>query len=305
MRWGAAATGGCWQKGPEAASGGPLGRLVATSYAPRVPPTPAADGRALSALLGAGAPIETLALAYARDVHPDLDEPAVLEMLESMADVVAQRAAHQTTDEGRAHVLLDHLYGDLGLAGNEASYYDPRNSYLHEVLARRLGIPITLAVILMAVGRRAGMHVEGIGFPGHFLARLGTVLIDPFEGVVLDPPRLAKLAVRTLGNGVVRPEHLAAIDERTMLVRMLLNLKHAYERRSEHAQALLVADRLVDLTTSIVYRRDRGLHALALGAHRTAVADLEAYLAEVPNPPDASEVRRALARARASNASAS
>lgn len=246
-----------------------------------------------------------LALAMARDVEPGLDEHAVLETLRTMADVVARRCAADASDEQRAQALLDHVYGDLGFAGNEASYYDPRNSYLHEVLRRRLGIPITLAVVLIAVGRRAGMHVEGIAFPAHFLARLGSVLIDPFEGVVLDPPRLARLAVRTLGNGAVRPEHLSATDERTMLVRMLLNLKHAYERRSEHARALVVADRLVDLTTSIVYRRDRGLHALALGAHQSAAADLEAYLAEVPNPPDASEVRRALARAKASTASTS
>lgn len=264
-----------------------------------------ADGRALLRLLAERAPIEALAFAYARDAYPTLDEQAFYEPIEIMAEEARPRIAAHADDEARARALLDFLFDELGFQGDERTYHDPRNSYLNEVIARRTGIPITLAVLLMAVGRRAGLEIEGIGFPGHFLARTGSALIDPFEGIVLDEASLAKLATRTLGSGAIRPEHLAAADARSMVVRMLLNLKHAYERTREHARALVVADRLVDLTTSIIYRRDRGLHALALGAHRSAVADLEAYLAEIPNPPDVSEVRRALDRARAHKSASS
>jgi len=218
-----------------------------------------------------------------------------------MGDVLRPRLSRVSADEARAQVLLEHVYDELGFRGDDSNYHDPRNSYLPQVIERRLGIPITLTCVLIAVGRRADLSVEGIGFPGHFLARVGTALIDPFEGTVLDQRALSRLARRTLGTEHFQAEHLAAADTRSMLVRMLLNLKHAHERRSDHAQALVVADRLVDLTASIVHRRDRGLHALALGAHQSAAADLEAYLAEIPNPPDGAEVRRALARARASN----
>ncbi len=238
-------------------------------------------------------------MAYGRDAYPNLEQAELDGPLTAFADEVGPRMRAHQDDRGRAHALLDFLYDEQGFLGDEGSYHDPRNSYLHEVLGRRRGIPITLAVVLMSVGRRAGFLVEGVGFPGHFLARLGTALIDPFEGVLLDEAGLARLAARTLGSGPIHPDHLLAVDARTMLVRMLLNLKHAYERRSDHARALVVTDRLVDLTTSIAFRRDRGLHALALGARESAVADLEAYLAQVPSPPDAPEVRSALSRARA------
>lgn len=262
---------------------------------------PVLDGLALRRLLASGASIEALALAYARDAYPDLDEEPVLRTLTSMGDVLRPRLVRAASDEARAQVLLEHVYDELGFHGDESNYHDPRNSYLPQVLTRRRGIPITLTCVLIAVGRRADLEVEGIGFPGHFLARVGSALIDPFDGTVLDQRALSRLARRTLGTEDLKAEYLAAADTKSMLVRMLLNLKHAYERRSDHAQALVVADRLVDLTASIVHRRDRGLHALALGAHQSAAADLEAYLAELPNPPDGAEVRRALARARASS----
>lgn len=263
------------------------------------------DGRDLLRLLSRGASLEELSLAYGRDAYPHLEQAEIDAPLDALAEEVGPRMRAQEDDRSRAHALLDFLYDEQGFGGDEGSYHDPRNSYLHEVLGRRRGIPITLAVVLMAVGRRAGFALEGVGFPGHFLARLGTSLIDPFEGVLLDEASLARLATRTLGSATVRAEHLLAVDPRTMLVRMLLNLKHAYERRSDHARALVVADRLVDLTSSIAFRRDRGLHALALGARESAVADLEAYLAQIPNPPDAAEVRGALVRARTASVSLS
>jgi regulator of sirC expression with transglutaminase-like and TPR domain len=126
------------------------------------------------------------------------------------------------------------------------------------------------------------------------------VLVDPFaDGRDIDASHLDRLSARFLGGpGRVVREHLAPVDARSMIVRLLVNLKHAHERRSAHAPALVACDRLVDLTNAVEFRRDRGMHALALGAGRAAIADLEAYLAESSGPPDQVEVERAIARAR-------
>lgn len=125
------------------------------------------------------------------------------------------------------------------------------------------------------------------------------VFVDPFfGGRVLDDASLRRLAVRMMGPGAqLSPSHLEPVGLRAVTVRMLLNLKHAHERRRDHARAMLVCDRLVDLTGSIVFRRDRGLHALALGAHEAAAEDLAAYLAERGDQAeDAAAIERALER---------
>jgi regulator of sirC expression with transglutaminase-like and TPR domain len=255
--------------------------------------------------LEAGVPIDELALMVSRDIRTAAPiercravfDAAARPLLES--DVTLLKASTQ------ADLLREQVFLELGFRGNEEDYYDPRNSDLTEVVERRLGIPITLAIVMMAVGRRAGMEVHGVGFPGHFLVQIGSpashVLVDPFvDGREIDVTHLDQLSTRFLGGpGRVLREHLAPVDARSMLVRLLVNLKHAEERRSAHAIALVACDRLVDLTGAVEFRRDRGMHALALGAGRAAIADLEAYLAESSGPPDQAEVERAIARARA------
>ena len=156
----------------------------------------------------------------------------------------------------------------------------------------------------MAVGRRAGIDIEGIGFPGHFLVRIGGadgVLLDPFfGGRVLNQESLHRLAARFLRNpSELKPEHLTPVTTRSIGVRMLVNLKHAHERRQDHARALVVCDRLVDLTQTAAFRRDRGLHALALGSREASIADLQAYLKDHGSAADAGAVRKALQRAQA------
>lgn len=239
--------------------------------------------RDLEAKLGSSAPIEELALAFARDAYPSLRTETVLRRLDALAEPLASRLKPEADARTQALTLGEYLHDELGLRGDERDYHDPRNSYLNEVLERRMGLPISLAAVWMAVGRRAGVHVEGIGFPGHFLVRVGRerpVLVDPFrEGALLDGAGIERLASHHLGSvDRLRAEHLAPLDTRAMLTRMLVNLKHAYERRAEHARALVVCDRLVDLTGAPTFRRDRGLHARALGADAAALADLDAYL---------------------------
>lgn len=254
--------------------------------------------------LEGGVPIDELALMISRDIRraPPIDrcralfDAAAVPLVE--ADVTVLKPSTQ------ASLLREQVFLELGFRGNEEDYYDPRNSDLTEVVDRRLGIPITLATVMIAVGRRAGMQVHGVGFPGHFLVQVGGeadhVLVDPFaDGQEIDTTHLDQLSTRFLGGpGRVLPEHLLAVDARSMLVRLLVNLKHAEERRSAHAIALVACDRLVDLTGAVEFRRDRGMHALALGAGRAAIADLEAYLADSSGPPDQAEVERAIARAR-------
>lgn len=265
-------------------------------------------GSELLVALAEPTPIETLALIVAKDEYPALSVESWLGRLDELAAPLASEAGlgvAELAPEDQAEALRRLVYEELGFRGNADDYYDPRNSYLNEVIERRSGIPITLAAVLMAIGRRAGIEVDGIGFPGHFLVRVGGsrgVYVDPFfDGRVVGESALERLAERFLGSASrLRPEHLHVVSPRSIVVRMLVNLKHAHERRHDHARALVVSDRLVDVTASVTFRRDRGLHALALGASAAAIEDLEAYLGGASEPADEHAVRRALARARAS-----
>lgn len=247
--------------------------------------------------LAGAAPIEELALRFARDAYPELRIDRELRRLDEMAQPLAsERLELERDPRTQALTLGEHLHDTLALRGDESDYHDPRNSYLHEVLERRVGLPITLSVVWIAIGRRLGVHVEGVGFPGHFLVRVGRerpTLVDPFQdGRLVTQAELERLAVHHLGSASkLRPEHLATADTRSMLVRMLVNLKHAHERRADHARALVVCDRLVDLTGAPTFRRDRGLHALALDATAAALADLDAYLEAGAPEGDADAVR--------------
>jgi regulator of sirC expression with transglutaminase-like and TPR domain len=245
---------------------------------------------------------ETAALLIARDAKPELLVEVELARIDVLAEPLGAIDPNAPA-RFQAQALAAHMYEAHGFRGNEDDYNDPKNSYLDDVIARRTGIPITLAVILAAIGRRAGVQVEGIGFPGHFLARVGGehgVLVDPFfGGRVLDDAGLRRLAARMLGSASrMQPSHLEPVGLRSLVVRMLLNLKHAHELRHDNARALVVCDRLVDLTSSLSFRRDRGMHALALGANAAAADDLAAYLEARGNAEDAATVKRALDRAR-------
>jgi regulator of sirC expression with transglutaminase-like and TPR domain len=248
--------------------------------------------------------VEECALLIARDAHPRLVLEPYLDKLDRLADaVVAKIARHSTAEEVRA-ALASTLYGEAGLRGNREAYHDPRNSYLNEVLDRGLGIPISLAVVVLAVARRSGIVAEGIGFPGHFLVRIGGpdgILVDPYESLApLEEADLDRLAKRFVGaRARVTTAHLEAQSMRAILVRMLSNLRAIHEHRKDHRGALVVCDRLVELGVGAPALRDRGLHALALGAGRVAETDLTAYLSAAPSAPDRKEVEAALARATA------
>lgn len=246
--------------------------------------------------------VERAALALSSDARPALDVEATLAHLDELAAPLGD-LSRLPSAAARARALSDRLHGELGFAGNAQDYYDPWNSYLDRVLERRVGIPISLSVLWMAVGRRARVHVEGVGFPGHFFVRVGGergVHADPFAGGrVVDGPHLAALVQRFVGDPRhMRPELMAPVGVEAIVVRMLANLGAAYRRSGDHARRMLVCDRLVELTGQPEHVRDRGLSAFGFGSYLTAVEDLAAYLVARPAARDVAHVRGVLDRAR-------
>jgi regulator of sirC expression with transglutaminase-like and TPR domain len=201
------------------------------------------------------------------------------------------------------------MYGPLGFRGNEQDYYDPKNSLLPDVLDRRLGIPITLALVYCEIARRVGVRARGVSFPGHFLVRVdppgrddAPVAVDPFfGGRRLEKYDLQKLLERASpSQELVMAEHLAPASARTMLVRMLINLKWIHATRGDFARALLALDRIICLTPdSVPALRERGMLAARLGAVEAARADLSRLLELVPQAPDANTIRQRLEELRA------
>ncbi|HEY0322390.1 MAG TPA: transglutaminase-like domain-containing protein [Pyrinomonadaceae bacterium] len=186
--------------------------------------------------------------------------------------------------------------------GNQLDYYDPRNSFLNEVIDRHIGIPITLSVLYIEVGRRAGLDVEGVGLPGHFIVRvreLGyteAVLVDPFHGLMLTREDCQD-RLDTVYDGMVSlsDEHLRAASTNEILVRMLRNLKAVYTRSNLYSQALSCVDRILLLTPGDASEhRDRGALLARLERFEEAVRETEFYLQTAIDAPDATEVREYL-----------
>jgi len=239
------------------------------------------------------------ALMIARTEYPKLDaEPHVAEI-----ERLAERVRARITDPGEAEQIIPALnvvlFDEEGFRGNEADYYDPRNSFLNDVLERRRGIPITLSLVYMEVARRVGFPLLGVGMPGHFLvkhydAEDREVLIDPYDqGRVLtvrDCQRRLDGIYR--GELPLEPGMLSSISRRQMLTRMLTNLKAAYLAARNFRKALPI----VDLLLAIYPRspedvKQRALLRQSLGQVRGAVDDLETFLKMSPEASDADEIR--------------
>jgi regulator of sirC expression with transglutaminase-like and TPR domain len=249
----------------------------------------------------------TGAALIARDAYGTLDVERFIAGFDELAAPLAARGLSSLAPDQQAAAVSDHLYGHLGFRGNEQDYYDPRNSLLPDVFDRKLGIPITLALVYCEVARRAGVRARGVSFPGHFLVRVdppgedAPVAVDPFfGGRSLDAPALQKLLERAFpSQKLALGEHLAPASPRTMLVRMLINLKWIYATRGDFARALLALDRIISLTPdSVPALRERGLLAARLGAVEAARADLSRLLELVPQAPDANSIRARLAELR-------
>ena len=244
------------------------------------------------------------ALVLARVEYADLDIGAYLGRLGELA-AEAESGCRKCTDLNLLHRVREYLFAEQGFTGNRAEYGDPRNSFLNDVLDRRLGIPITLSLLLIEVGRQLGLAIEGIGLPGHFVTgvRLGgeQILLDPFNGgALLTPDLCADLVARAVGRRVSLTEaDFAPVTKRQLLGRMLRNLKGIYWQREEWEKAVEIVDRLLVLEpTTAEEWRDRGVALAHLGDFRRGLADWERYLTDFPNAPDGEKVRGQLRRVR-------
>ena len=242
------------------------------------------------------------ALLIARVAYPDLDADAYLAQLDALGREARRRVASAEAPRqeipphvdpvlfSRVLALNAFLFEDERFVGNDAQYDDPRNSFLNEVLDRRTGIPITLALVYMEVAKRAGIEVEGVNFPGHFLIRCrgthGTrysrdLIIDAHHGGALLSESMCRdlLARHSDGDADWDAHLLAHATKLQILTRMLLNLKRAYVRLYSFQQARDVTQLLLSVDPSAVTElRDRGLLAYHLNDLPSALRDLQTYL---------------------------
>ena len=235
------------------------------------------------------------ALLLARLEYPALRVREALDQLQQLADRTRTfvHGSAMTGDVlGHVQHLGQHLFDTEGFSGNLTDYEDTRNSFLNDVLSRHTGIPITLSIIYMHVGRRVGLWLEGVNFPGHFLVRckgmLGDaaptedIILDPFHGgIVLTERDCARMLARHAGEDARFDRVLLApAFKPQILVRMLLNLKRAYVRMRSFGRARDVSDLVLALDpASLTELRDRGLLSYQMGHFGAALADLEGYLA--------------------------
>jgi len=242
------------------------------------------------------------ALLIACDEYHDLDIGAYLARIDAMADAFRRRLWRDISPADTILRLNRFLFDEQGFAGNADDYHDPRNSYLNEVLDRRLGIPITLGLVYMEIGRCIGLPVQGVSFPAHFLVkyrmREGTVVLDPYaKGVSLSFDDL-RHRVRSLHNGVAPTKSrvaamLGAASNREILVRMLRNLKNIYINDGQWPKALAVSDRIIAIMPDdAIEHRDRGMIYVGLECFRAALADFQSYLGRSPEAEDAGVVRQ-------------
>ena len=262
------------------------------------------DAGRFARLAGAGEGAVRLAEAalwVAAEEYPNLDIAAWLRRLDALGECARRRVAPEATADEAAAALRSLLAEEHGLRGNAEDYYDPRNSFLNDVLERRLGIPITLSVIYIDVAARAGVSVRGVGLPGHFIVRLtrqGAVrLLDPFHGgEVIGEADCHALVRQMRGPDAPFDEAwLRPVTTPEIVARILANLKAIYARRGDWSPALRTVECLVALRPEAPGEvRDRGTIRGKLGDARAAIRDWERYLRAAPEAADADDVRQRL-----------
>ena len=260
------------------------------------------DFEALVAVPDSELDLARIALAIASDGYGDLDVDACLSQLDDLGQRVLGHAGPRATGEERLDALRVVLIDEEGFSGNAEAYYDPRNSFLNEVLARRTGIPITLSLLFLEVGWRVGLPLGPVSFPAHFLVAVNLDLpryIDPYNGgIELHDADLIARLMPMLGNDVESAENylprvIAASTRREMAKRLMRNLKGIYERQGDLEPLLRVCNRAVALDPADASAlRDRGVALAKLECHRSACEDFSHYLRLAPDAPDAADVRR-------------
>jgi regulator of sirC expression with transglutaminase-like and TPR domain len=248
--------------------------------------------------------LDRAALAIAQGEYKQLEPAPYLRRLDEMATELRPRLSPEESPERLIAQLNAYLFGEQAFHGNATDYYDPRNSYLNDVLDRRTGIPITLSLLYIELGRRVNLSVEGVGLPGHFIVRcpigLEELLVDPFnQGALLSHADCAERLRQLYGNSLrFTPELLRPSSRRDIVKRMLGNLKGCYLRRGDVARALRAVDwSLAADPSQHEELRERGLLRFRLGDFKAAAADLEVYLDSSPSGVLAEQTRAQLRRA--------
>jgi len=268
---------------------------------------PSAASRRELSRLAAREPIDLAraALAIAREDYPQLDEARYLRALDEFGQRVLRGLPAGASPERRVGRLNAVLFHELGFAGNQGDYYDPRNSFLNEVIDRRSGIPISLSLVYLEVGRRCGLRVDGVAFPGHFLCKVslddGELIVDAFNrGQLLGLAELKRRFASAAGDAAhFDVRLLRAARPKEILARMLQNLRSIYLDRDDLPRALSAVDRQLLLQPDDVrLLRDRARLCEQLGGAGAAAADLETVLDLDPNAADAAALRARVDRLR-------
>ena len=242
------------------------------------------------------------AFLIAATEYPGLDIKNQLAILDSLSGGARRRLTDENNPLSCINNLSEYLFDEVGFRGNVDDYYDPRNSFLNEVLSRHLGIPITLSLVCLEVGKRLGIPLVAVGLPGHFLLRHldeQDLFIDPFyRGILLSEEECAqRLRQVTQANVAWDSRYLAPVSNRDFIVRILRNLKGIYLSREDHRRAVDIIDMLLVLRPNAADEwRDRGLARYQLGRYVEALDDLRKYTDAAPPGPDAEGVQRLIGR---------
>jgi len=243
------------------------------------------------------------AVAVAQHAYPDLDVQGVLDKIDQWGNKLKKQITPDTPPIQRLQLLKHFFYQELGFGPNPNDFYAPENSYLHQIIENRRGIPISLSVLMMELGQQIGVNIRGVSFPNHFMMRIslqqGEIIMDPLTGDSLSKNQLQEMLDPYLDAKGYRGElslplniFLRASSPREILSRFMRNLKMIYSEDERWERLLGIQERLVillpDSTEEI---RDRGLIFAQLEYVRPAIADLHHYLSEMPGAEDAADIR--------------
>ena len=251
--------------------------------------------------------IASIALALAADAYPDLDPDAYLAWLDATADAIADAADLRMPLPERLAMLDRQLFEVEGFKGDRDDYYDPRNSFLNDVIERRSGIPITLSVVYLEVGWRLGLPLVPVSFPAHFLVAstgAGRIFIDPFNRGARVAPAELEMRLVPLAGGRTQarrffPRAIAPVSRREVAMRILRNLKQIYSERQDLDRLLVVSNRMVALDpTDAAALRERGHVLVRLECHQAAYHDYRHYLRMAPFAEDAADIQARVDRLR-------
>jgi regulator of sirC expression with transglutaminase-like and TPR domain len=252
-------------------------------------------------------PLTEAAVAVAQHAYPDLDVQGVLDQIDQWGNKIKQRITPDTPPIQRLQLLKHFFYNELGFGPNQNDFYAPENSYLHQIIESRRGIPISLAILMMELGQQIGLNIRGVSFPNHFMMRIslqqGEIIMDPLNGESLSKNQLQEMLDPYLDAKGYRGElslplniFLRASSSREILSRFMRNLKMIYSEDERWERLLGIQERLVILLPDSAEEiRDRGLIFAQLEYVRPAIADLHRYLSEMPGAEDAADIREHIA----------